>query len=109
MVLVLSNCPPEAAEKLARALVERRCAACVTLSEVKSVYRWKGELCIDQEVTLTAKVSLDLVDRCVSTLIEHHPYELPEVITLHVDSARSHPDYLSWVAEECRREVLSER
>jgi periplasmic divalent cation tolerance protein len=104
MALVLSNCPPASAEQLARALVEQRCAACVTLSEVKSVYRWQGELCIDQEVTLTAKVSLDLADRCVSTLIELHPYELPEVITLLVDSARSHPDYLHWVAEECSRE-----
>ena len=45
-VLVLSTvAQAEDAERIARALVERRLAACVNVvAGLKSFYRWKGEL-----------------------------------------------------------------
>ena len=102
MSLVISNCPPGEAERLAQALVEGRLAACVTLSPVKSVYIWQGEVCVDQEVTLTAKVSEAGVEACVARLLELHPYELPEVLCVPVDHARSHEPYCEWVRQACR-------
>ena len=100
--LVISNCPEQSAADIARALIERRCAACVTLTPVQSVYRWEGEICVDREVTLTAKVSEPVVDRCMQALRDLHPYELPELLVLPVDLTRSLPDYLRWVSEECQ-------
>ena len=102
MTLVISNCPPPDAEVIARALVEGRYAACVTLSPVRSVYSWEGELCVDDEVTLTAKVSADRAEACVKQLTSLHPYELPEVICVPVDHQRSSAAYCAWVAEACR-------
>lgn len=103
MMLILSNCPPQIAEELARSLVQEGYAACITLSEVKSVYRWEGALCSDQEVTLTAKVSAVRVKACVARLVELHPYDVPEVICLPVDHERSYQPYCTWVAQECAR------
>jgi len=101
MSLVISNCPPEEAERLARALIEAQLVACVTLSEVKSVYRWRGEVCLDQEVTLTAKVSEARVEACIERLTALHPYELPEVLCVPVDHERSHKPYCAWVRQAC--------
>lgn len=101
MSLVISNCPPAEAERLALALVNERLAACVTLSAVRSVYRWEGEVCVDAEVTLTAKVSEAKVEACVARLLTLHPYELPEVLCLALDHERSHQAYCAWVASEC--------
>ena len=98
--LIISNCPPDHAESIARALIERRHAACVTLSPVKSVYRWQGELCIDAEVTLTAKVSAPHVEAYVQALTALHPYEIPEILVLNTESA-SLEAYCAWVADEC--------
>ena len=99
--LVISNVPVEHAESLAKSLIDRRVAACVTLSPVNSVYRWEGELCVDQEVTLTAKVSEICVERCVDAIQALHPYELPEVLTIKVDAERSSKAYQDWVAAQC--------
>ena len=44
------SCPPDRAEEMANALVEGRFAACVNIiPQVKSVYRWKGEVQNDGE------------------------------------------------------------
>ena len=98
--LIISNCPPNAAEAIAQTLIEQHHAACVTLSPVKSVYRWQGEICIDQEVTLTAKVSTPRVASSVSALRELHPYDLPEILVLNTE-ASSLEEYCQWVSDEC--------
>ena len=107
--LVISNTPVEHAEEIARTLVERQAAACVTLSPVKSVYRWEGQVCVDEEVTLTAKVSESCVTRCVQVIESLHPYDLPEILVLSVDHKRSSYAYQSWVAAECKTEVKQMR
>lgn len=101
VALVISNCPPDQAQNIAQALIAQRCAACVTLSPVQSVYRWEGEVCIDQEVTLTAKVSHQALEHCVEHLRSLHPYELPEILVIPVDTQFSHTAYLDWVEQEC--------
>jgi periplasmic divalent cation tolerance protein len=100
--LMISNLPPKEAQSIASTLVTERLAACVTLTPVQSVYRWAGEICIDEEVTLTAKVSTSIIDSCVERLKNLHPYELPEIIVIPVDPERSLPAYLQWVTRECQ-------
>ena len=104
VLLVISNCPPDAAETIARALIERRHAACVTLSPVKSIYCWRDDICVDAEITLTAKVSATRVDGCVSALRALHPYEVPEILVLRTEPS-SLEAYCTWVEEECAPKV----
>src|SRR5437899_9976456 len=61
-IMVLSTCATEAdAERLARALVAGRFAACVNvLPGVRSFYHWKGEIESSQEFLLLVKTSRDL-------------------------------------------------
>ena len=101
-LLVITNLPDRAsAETLARALVERRAAACVNiLAPCRSVYRWKGAVETADEVPLFAKTTRDryaLLERVVREL---HPYELPEIIAVPLGGGL--PAYLDWVAAETR-------
>jgi periplasmic divalent cation tolerance protein len=95
--LALSNAPPERAEEIARALVEERLVACVNLFPVKSVYRWKGQLSIDPEVTMLMKVADDRLEDLRRRLKELHPYELPELLVLPVEIEPSLAEYVAWV------------
>jgi periplasmic divalent cation tolerance protein len=96
MRLVLCNCPPDAADALARLLVERRLAACVNaLPGVRSTYEWQGALCVTEETTLLIKTRDDLLDALTAALVEAHPYELPEVIALPI--TEGHQPYLEWI------------
>lgn len=101
MNIVVCNCPPDAAEKIARALVERRLAACVNLiAGVRSFYRWEGELCDDAETTLLIKVTPEGVESLREAIVELHPYSVPEVVVLPVNADQSHQPYVDWVRAE---------
>ncbi len=98
-VVVLVTCGSnEEAERIARALVEARLAACVNiLGPVRSIYRWEGKLNDDQEVLLLIKTSRSLFDPVRHAVEKAHSYEVPEVICLPIiDGA---PNYLDWLAD----------
>jgi periplasmic divalent cation tolerance protein len=99
--VVLCNAPPEEAEKIARALVEEKLAACVNLLPVQSVYRWEGELRTDREVTLVVKVSAAAVSALRDRLRQLHSYSIPEIVALEVDTQASLESYVEWVRGEC--------
>jgi periplasmic divalent cation tolerance protein len=86
------------AERIARALVERRLAACVNVVPgVVSVYRWKDAVERDEEHLLVVKTRADRVEALREALVALHPYELPELVVLPVEAG--HPPYLAWVRD----------
>ena len=95
--LALVTCPPDRAEELARTLIELRVAACVNLvPQVRSVYRWQGAVCTDDEVLLLIKTTAERFEALRDAVLSNHPYELPEVLA--VDVAAGHLPYLDWIA-----------
>ncbi len=88
----------EVARRIARALVERRLAACVNVvPSVRSLYRWKGEVTEDEELLLVIKTAEDLFPSVRAAIRELHSYELPEAILLPIRDGD--PGYLAWLEE----------
>lgn len=88
----------EVASRIARALVERRLAACVNiLPGARSFYRWRGGVSDDPEVLLVVKTAEDLLPAVQRAVRELHTYELPEGILLPVQGGD--PAYLAWLEE----------
>jgi periplasmic divalent cation tolerance protein len=85
------------ARSLARKLVERRLAACVSFRELGSVYRWNGDIVDEDEVQLIIKTSPTSVDAMMATIAELHSYDLPEILVLE---ARASAAYADWVSGE---------
>jgi periplasmic divalent cation tolerance protein len=100
VLIVLTSLPSrEAGLALARALVERRLAACVNvLAECTSVYRWKGEIETATETPLLIKVPAARYPALEQAMRELHPYEVPEIVALPLSAGL--PAYLDWVREE---------
>lgn len=69
--------PPEAAEEIARTLVEERLAACVNRLDCRSTYRWEGDVHDDEEVLLLAKTTEGRYADLAARVEELHPYEVP--------------------------------
>lgn len=99
MVVVLCNAPPANAEPLARALVEERLAACVNLLPVRSVYRWQGAVEQEDETTLLIKVAAAALPALKARIETLHPYDVPEIVVLPVDTAQSLAAYVEWVRD----------
>src|SRR3954464_1134074 len=86
------------AERLARALVDERLAACVNIIPgVRSIYRWQGKVCDDPEVLCLVKTRAELFERVKRRIADLHPYEVPEVLAFAV--AAGSDAYLAWLRE----------
>lgn len=99
-LLCFCTCPDEAtAHGIARALVDERLAACVSvLPGMHSVYRWQGRIEDAREVLILVKTMDARLDTLRERILALHPYELPEVIAVEV--AAGLPAYLDWIAGE---------
>lgn len=88
----------EEADKIARALVERRLAACVNITgPITSVYRWKGEVEQAEEWLLLIKTTAKAFDRVRSAVKELHSYELPECVGVTIEEGST--KYLGWIGD----------
>lgn len=97
ILICLVTCPSrEVGSALAKMVVDQRLAACVNIiSNVESVYRWKEDVCIEEEVLLVIKTTEEFVEQLKSFILEHHPYEVPEFVVLS-PSQVSEP-YAQWI------------
>ncbi len=102
-LLVLTNVPDTAgAEKLARALVESRAAACVNvLAACRSIYRWQGAVETAEEIPLLVKTTAASYPQVEAIVRAHHPYDVPELIAVPITHGL--PAYLDWVAKETEK------
>jgi periplasmic divalent cation tolerance protein len=88
----------EEARKIARALVERRIAACVNIvPQVASIYRWQGKVEEASEWLLVVKTTAAASGQVRGAISELHSYELPECICLTIEDGS--PNYLKWIAD----------
>jgi periplasmic divalent cation tolerance protein len=95
-VLVLTTAPDvEVGEAIARALVDERLAACVSVSgPITSIYRWLGAVERATEHQIVIKTVSERVTAIQARLGELHPYEVPEFLVL--DAAGS-AGYVGWI------------
>lgn len=100
VVAVLTTAPDEqAAQALAERAVDGRLAACVSLIPgMKSVYRWEGEVKIDDEVQLVFKTTMGRAGDLRAVLEEWHPYDVPELLVLPI--VEGSEQYMDWVRSE---------
>jgi periplasmic divalent cation tolerance protein len=99
-ILVLTTLPDaDSARSVARALVEERLAACVTIgAPVESMYHWQGATETAKEVQLTAKTRSELFGDVAAAIRSRHPYELPEIVAVRLSDGS--PEYLRWIDAE---------
>ncbi|NJM62881.1 MAG: divalent-cation tolerance protein CutA [Oscillatoriales cyanobacterium RU_3_3] len=98
LVVVLVTAGSEAeAEKIARSLVENKLAACASLSPIRSIYSWQGEIRSDSEWQLVIKTDLAKFEDLKTKIQELHSYEVPEIIAIPIVAGSK--AYLDWMAQ----------
>lgn len=88
----------EKGKELARQLLELKLVACVNVvPAITSLYWWEGKISEDSEALLILKTTQKKVDQLIKAVKAHHPYSVPEVISMAID--QGNPDYLQWVED----------
>ena len=100
-LIVMTTCPSdEQAARLARALVEKKLAACVQASHITSTYRWQGAVETAPEVRLLIKAKAADYEAIAALIAALHSYENPEVLAIPVTAGAQL--YLDWLEAETR-------
>lgn len=85
----------ENAAAIARALIEEKLAACVQMSDVRSLYHWDGAVRDDAECLLHIKTRAALFEAAAARIRALHAYDTPEIIALPITAGDA--AYLAWI------------
>ena len=101
IVIYITTGSVNEAEKIGRALVEEKLAACSNIiSPIRSIYRWQGKICDDKEALMVLKTRKKHFEQIVKRVETLHSYDVPEIIAIPiVEGSRK---YLSWLNEETK-------
>lgn len=100
IVLILVTAANKAeAEQISQFLVEKKLVACCNIiTPISSIFRWKGEICKEDEVLMILKSVSKNFNSIVREVKQLHSYENPEIIALPIIAGSD--DYLNWVKTE---------
>lgn len=88
----------EEAERIGRAVVEERLAACINiLGTIRSIYRWKGAVETSDEAAAIFKTTHARTDALIARIAALHSYDVPCVVTWQVEQILQ--NYADWVEE----------
>jgi len=88
-------------EKIARALLKEKLAACVNIVDnVQSFFWWKGAIDSGSESLLIIKTKKATFKALVKEVKAQHSYDVPEIIALPVVDGSG--DYLKWIDESLK-------
>ncbi len=84
------------AERIGRAMVEERLAACVNiLGPIRSIYRWEGTVESADEVAAIFKTASPQAEALIAGIAALHSYDVPCVAAWPIDKILG--TYADWV------------
>jgi periplasmic divalent cation tolerance protein len=99
VVVLITVKDAEEAQKIAKALLKRRQAACVNIvPEVNSHFWWQDKLDSTRESLLIVKTKESLLPELMKSVKKLHSYSIPEIIALPIVGGSQ--DYLDWIDSE---------
>lgn len=97
VAVVLVTAPNEEnAAAIARTLLEEGLIVCANLlPNVRSLYKWEGNIADEREVLMVLKAPESKYTTLQARILSLHPYTVPEVLKLEVPDGS--PAYVQWV------------
>lgn len=90
------------AERIGRAVLEKRLAACVNiLPGMTSHYWWEGAIETAEEVVMIIKTRASLAEDVRAAVKALHPYTVPAILVLPIEGGE--PGYLDWLMRETEK------
>ena len=96
ILVLITTATKKEAERIAQILVEKRLAGCINIvSNINSIYHWKGKIEEGKEFLLLVKSKKGLFNKLAKEVKKLHSYEVPEIIAL--DIKKGDRAYLEWL------------
>ena len=102
LLLLATEYDKKAAKKIAKLLLKKKLAACISLKDINSIYKWKGKIEEVNEVEIIIKSKPELKNALVLFLRKHISYDVPQIIYKKFNSEKK---YFNWVNKSCSNQV----
>lgn len=101
-MIVLATAPDlKSARLLVRLALENRLVACGNIvPKIESHYWWQDKIEKASEVLILFKTSAKALEQLEKLVLEHHPYDTPEVLAISLNKGSSR--YLKWIDDSLR-------
>ena len=94
LLLITTEYNKKSAKKIAKLLLKKKLAACVSLKNICSIYEWEGKIEEVNEVEITIKSSPNLKKALMIFLKKMTSYSVPQIIYKKFASEKK---YINWV------------
>lgn len=96
VIIFCTAASEQEAASIGKIVVEEGLAACANIiPQIRSIYRWKGEIWDERETLIIIKSKESLFEKIRSRIRELHSYEVPEITAIQLD--RGDTAYLQWI------------
>mgnify|MGYP001403666900 CR=1 FL=1 len=95
VLLLITTVPNRVlANQIAKELIERDLAACISIKQMQSIYKWQGNIEENKEFEITIKSLPENLNKLILILKNRITYEVPQLIYNIYDSEDS---YFQWI------------
>ena len=98
LILITTEFNKKKAKKIAKLLLKKKLAACVSLKDINSIYEWEGKIEEINEVEITIKSKPKFKNSLILFLKKMSSYDIPQIIYKKFNSEKK---YINWVNKSC--------
>ena len=95
LLLITTVSNENIAKSTAKLLIKKKLAACISIKDIYSIYKWRDDIEEMKEVEMTIKSKPELKDELITFLKEMTTYEVPQIIFKKFNSESKYHDWLT--------------
>ena len=93
--MITTESSKENALRMAKLLIQNKLAACISIKQIFSIYKWDDDIEETKEFEITIKSKLELKDNLIEFLNKKSTYEVPQIIYKKYNSEKKYYDWIN--------------
>ena len=95
LVMITTESSEINALKIAKLLIQKKLAACVSIKQIFSIYEWDNNIEENKEFELSIKSKPEFKDNLIDFLRKNSTYDIPQIIFKKYDSEMKYYDWFN--------------
>ena len=94
LVMITTESSKTNALRMAKLLIQNKLAACVSIKQIFSIYKWNNDIEETKEFEITIKSKLEFKDYLIEFLNKNSTYDVPQIIYKKFNAEIKYFDWL---------------
>ena len=95
LVMITTESSKENALRMAKLLIQNKLAACISIKQIFSIYKWDDDIEETKEFEITIKSKLELKDNLIEFLNKKSTYDVPQIIYRKYHAEMKYYDWIN--------------